>query len=489
MTDALQSTLSLLKKRIAARGRTGINDAAFQLIEQQAPLGEQWSTIAALLQYHGEHNAALSALDAWHATAAPAPRILFERAIALARAGRPVEALSLLDKLPDSFPDPLGNAYMKGTLAINVGDPEAAIRTLGRAVALDPGSGQSWLARVMADPLEPFEVDRLRSAQLLFDTVESVDAGAYFYALGKLENDHGDRDSAFGAFARGASKMQRLQPFDAAFDEALVNAQIADWDRATIVDAQANIIPGNARPIFVTGLPRSGTTLVEQILASHSLVAGGAELALFSIIGRDVGGMSQRAFQNWRDRGGQPQALRELYHHLADQRFPANGRIVDKTLATSRYMGLIAAIFPDAPIIWLRREPVDCAWSVFRNYFIKGVEWSWSLEAIAEFFNQEDRLFKHWTRVLGDQILVVPFDGLVSNPGYWTRQINAHAGLELEPAQLTPDRTARTVITSSVAQVREPINQRGVGASRPYCAKLGEFIKRYRGTSETSPTR
>ena len=154
---------------------------------------------------------------------------------------------------------------------------------------------------------------------------------------------------------------------------------------------------GDPRPIFVTGLPRSGTTLVEQILASHSAVAGGAELSLFAILGRDIGGLTHRAYQAWRARGGDPQALRDLYHHLAAVRFPAPGRIVDKTLATSRHMGVIATLFPDAPIIWVRRAPHDCAWSAFRNYFLKGVEWSWSLDTIGDFFTQEDRLFAHWT--------------------------------------------------------------------------------------------
>ena len=479
MTDALRATLALLKDGIARRDRAGINRAALALIDQHAPLGPQWASIATLLQHHGEHDAALRALATWRAAEGAQPRILFEQAATLARAGRPAEALAYLDDLPADFPDAVSNAYFRGTIASNSGDTNAARHALRRAVALNPASGQSWLALAMAGPLEASDAAALRTAAASSASGESADAAAYLYALGKLEDECGDHAAAFAAFAAGARIMQQRQPFDAAADRALADAEIAAWDRAALDEARATIVAGNPRPIFVTGLPRSGTTLVEQILASHSAIAGGAELSLFSILGRDIGGLSHRAFAAWRARGGDPQALRVLYHHLAEERFPAPGRIVDKTLATSRHMGMIATLFPDAPIIWVRRAPLDCAWSAFRNYFVKGVEWSWSLDSIADFFTQEDRLFAHWTATLGDQILVVPYADLVTDTHEWTQRITAHAGLALEPAQLTPERTPRAVATSSAAQVREAIHQRGIGVAEPYRAKLGRFVDRY----------
>lgn len=479
MTDVLRATLATLKVAIARRDRAGINRAAFALIDQQAPLGRQWTSIATLLQRHCEHDAALKALATWRAADGAQPSILFEQAATLARAGRPAEALAYLEDIPADFPDAVSHAYFRGTIASNLGDAEAARDALRRAVALNPGSGQSWLALAMAGPLDPGEAAALRTAAASRAVGESADSVACLYALGKLEDACGDHAAAFAAFAAGARIMQRLQHFDAAADRALADAEIAAWDRAAVDESRATIVASDPRPIFVTGLPRSGTTLVEQILASHSEIAGGAELSLFSILGRDIGGLSHQAFQAWRARGGDPQALRGLYDHLAAVRFPAPGRIVDKTLATSRHMGLIATLFPDAPIIWVRRAPLDCAWSAFRNYFVSGVEWSWSLEAIADFFMQEDRLFAHWTATLGDQILVVPYADLVTNSYEWTQRINAHAGLALEPAQLTPERTVRAVATSSAAQVREALHQRGIGVAEPYRPKLSSFINRY----------
>lgn len=482
-----RSTLALLKDRMAAHDRAGINAAAIALIDQRAALGPQWAAVATLLQHHGEHRAALRALDTWLTADGPQPRILFARAATLARAGRPAEAREQLDRLARDFPDTVGNAYLRGTIATNLGDQAAAIHALQQAVAFDPYSGQSWLARAMAGSLDAREAQALRAARSLFGNLETADAAAYFYGLGKLEDDRGEHDAAFAAFAHGARTMHRLQPYDAAGDRAIADTAIADWDRTAIDEVRSAIRASVDRPIFVTGLPRSGTTLVEQIIASHSAIAGGAELGLFSIIGRDVGALSHGAFQAWRARGGEPQALRDLYHHLARQRFPAPGRIIDKTLATSRHIGLIAALFPDAPIVWLRRDPLDCAWSAFRSYFVKGVEWSWSLESIAQFFTQEDRLFDHWIKTLGDQILVIPFDELVSDPELWVRRIDDHAGLTIEPAQFAPHRTERAVITNSAAQVREPIHHRGIGSAEPYRAHLGEFIELYPAAMSGQP--
>ena len=480
MTDALRATLALLKDGIARRDRVGINRAATALIDQRAPLGQQWASIATLLQHDGEHDAALRALATWRAGDGAQPHILFAQAATLARAGRPGEALTCMEQVPTDFPDAVSNTYFKGTIATNMGDTDAARHALRRAVTLNPASGQSWLALAMAGPLDAPDAVALRAAAAAsFASRESADSAAGLYALGKLEDECENHEAAFTAFAAGARIMQRHHSFDAAADRALVDAEIAAWDRAAIDEVRRAIVAGDPRPIFVTGLPRSGTTLVEQILASHSGIAGGAELSLFSILGRDIGGLSHRAFQIWRARGGDPQTLRSLYHHLAVVRFPAPGRIVDKTLATSRHMGLIATLFPDAPIIWVRRAPLDCAWSAFRNYFVKGIEWSWSLDTIADFFTQEDRMFAHWTSTLGDQILVVPFAELVTDNEAWTQQINAHAGLALEPAQLAPERTARTVVTNSAAQVREAVHQRGIGAAEPYRSKLGGFLDRY----------
>src|SRR5690606_5349217 len=106
--------------------------------------------------------------------------------------------------------------------------------------------------------------------------------------------------------------------------------------------------------------------------------------------------------------------LAQLWSHLLNQRFRHPGRVVDKTTNTTRALGLVAALLPEAPLIWLRRDPVDCAWSCFRTCFIENVHWSNDLTDIAFYFRLEDQLLEQWQEILGDRLLVVPFEELAT---------------------------------------------------------------------------
>jgi hypothetical protein len=164
---------------------------------------------------------------------------------------------------------------------------------------------------------------------------------------------------------------------------------------------------------------------------------------------------------------------------LLHERFPMPGRIVDKTTDTSRKLGIAAAVLPEAPLIWLKRDPLDCAWSCFRTCFMAGIRWSNALDDMAYNFRLEDRLLAQWQRNLGDRLLVVPFEALVTEPELWIRTILAHCGLAEEPQVFAPHENRRAVATASAMQVRQPINRRGIGSAEPYREYLEPFVRAY----------
>jgi hypothetical protein len=134
---------------------------------------------------------------------------------------------------------------------------------------------------------------------------------------------------------------------------------------------------------------------------------------------------------------------------------------------------------PEAPIVWLKRDPLDCAWSCFRTHFLAGVSWSYDLADIAHHFRLEDELLARWQDILGDRVLVVPYEGLVADSAGWIRRILAHCQLSEEPEAFSPHENRRAVTTSSVMQVRRPINRAAVGAAEPYRAFLQPFVDAY----------
>lgn len=460
---------------LARRSRANSSAIVHALVQQRAPLGPKWKSMAAIAKQNGEVQDALAAMHLYADAVGRSPSVTFELAAVSAQLGQLADASILMDSVPHGTPNAASYYYSRGTLATNLGDFDAARSYLRAAVRAAPASGQSWLALAMAGAVAPEDAAALAAADM--SAADPIETAAWHYAMGKMLDESGYTDSAFANFQQAAEIVGNQRPFNPEADVQHARASIAGWTPETIAAAHP-ALSKPSRPIFVTGLPRSGTTLVEQILASHSAVDGGEELGLMRLVTQDMGN-TYADFEKFTQAGGDPAELSALYHHLLAQRYPGTGQVVDKTLNSSRSMGLIATLFPDAAIIWLRRDPLDCAWSAYRTWFLRGLSWSWSLDTIAAHFRIEDALFAHWTALLGERILVVDYAAMVSNPAPWIQRITEHCGLTLEPAQLSPHNTKRTVTTASVAQVREAINTRAVGAADAYRTHLQPFVDAY----------
>jgi len=475
-----RSLVSALREATARRDRGAINRAVTGLLAARAPLGPDWKRIAELMRVSGEVGLAHRAMDAYVASAGGTAEALYQKIVLQTQTGRLRDAHDLLASLPAERMDPAARAYVMGNTALSLGLVEEARAELDKVVRLKPGWGPAWLSLASAvnladDPLG----DRLLADAAAAERQPPGDRARFHYALGKLHHDRREHAQAFAAFARGAELLRAEIPYSRQGNEAGARSAMSGFGPGTIERLNKLQSGATSRPIFVTGLPRSGTTLVEQILTSHSEVADGGEISLAHHVAVAAGGTSGEAIEAHLAQGGSVDAMAGLYLHLLEERFGNTGRIVDKTIDNSRFLGLIASILPDAPLIWMRRDPLDSAWSCFRTFFIHGVAWSYSLADIAHHFLLEDRLIDFWQARLGKRLLVVPYGALVDAPQDWTRQILAHCGLPDEEGVHKFHETERVVATASALQVRRPINRSGIGVAEPYRDFLGPFVESY----------
>lgn len=476
----LAASLSLvdqLQRALGRNDRAQIVDAVRQLVTRRVPMGAQWQQIAYMAADQGELSLSRQAMALYVDASGGNPMARYQQAGLLAQTGALRAAYALLESLPQNVPDMAVNAYSRGAAAVFIGQLDEARELLERATKLRPELGQAWLplSTLVNFAQEPALAERIVAVERVMRKAPSAAQAPYYYALGKAYADLGEHARAFAAFAEGARLKKAERPYDRQGDRAAAAEALRGYDAENLASLAKQQSEPTARSIFVSGLPRSGTTLVEQILTNHSEVSDGAEINRLRMLSRDVGGPSFQAVDRYvASRGAAPPA--RLWLHWMNERFPAPGRIVDKSMETSRYLGLAAALLPDAPIVWLKRDPLDCAWSCFRTHFLAGVEWSYDLEDIAFHFRLEEQLLGQWQQILGDRLLVVPYEALAGDPASWTRRLLSHCGLAEEPQVFEPHRNQRAVTTSSVMQVRKPINRKAIGSAEPYREFLAPFL-------------
>lgn len=482
LTAVLQLA-SQLQPAIERFDRARLHEIIRQLVALQAPMGGQWQALARLADEIGETGLARQAINLFVAASGGTPAAQYEKAGFLAHSGDWLAADTLLRALPDDVPNRLANAYSRGVAALNLGRRDQARDYLQRVTRERPRAGSAWLALAMSAELasDPVVADSIVAGEREIDGAPPEEQAPYYYALGMVHAERGDHALAFAAVARGARLMQALVRFDRAADRAGAAHAVRGYSAARIESAARRQTEPTGRTIFVTGLPRSGTTLVEQILTNHSAVSEGAETGRLALLAGDVGGADWPALESYLAASG-PEAAARLWHHWLDERFSAGAGVVDKSVDMSRFLGLAGALLPEAPLIWVTRDPLDRAWSCFRTNFLGGaVPWSYDLEDIAAHFRLEDELLARWREILGERLLVVPYEELVENPVAWIGRILAHCRLSEEPQAFAPHENRRAVATASMVQVRRPINRRAVGSAAPYSDFLRPFIDAYFG--------
>jgi tetratricopeptide (TPR) repeat protein len=368
-------------------------------------------------------------------------------------------------------------------------ESEAAYKA---ALALDPGLAEAWwsLADLKTYSFSDAEVAAMQR-QLQSGLSDRQSEAQVHFALGKALEQRERYPEAFAQYAQGNALRRRVAPFDIErFEHRCERIRIFFDERFFAARRDAGN-PSDA-PIFIVGLPRSGSTLVEQILASHSQVQGTMELPNILIITRELDAMAPR-------RDGYPETVDKLDNaqlttfgtrYLA-QTAPLRGgreRFTDKLPNNFSHIGLIHTILPKATVIDARRHPMDACFSTFKQHFAIGQTFSYDLEDLGRYYRCYLALMDHWDAVLPRKVLHFQYEHLVRDPENAIRRLLEHCQLPFEPACLDFHETRRSVRTASAEQVRQPLYRSGVGHWRhfehelePLKRALGDALERVQG--------
>lgn len=297
-----------------------------------------------------------------------------------------------------------------------------------------------------------------------------------YFAIGKAYDDIGDSDRAFLYYNRGNAAKASQSRYDAARMEEYVAASIETFTPAFFAE-RAALGSTSDRPVLIVGMPRSGTTLVEQTLASHPQVAGGDELRdlnlIEQMIERRVG--YPRGIETMG--GAQVAEFVDLYLAHLDRIDADALRVTDKLPGNALRLGLAALLFPQARVIHCKRDPVDTCISIYFQNFSGRHDYAYDLAALGHFYRQYERLMAHWQQVCPLPILDVVYEDVVADHEAEARRMIGHLGLEWHPDMARFHKTKRSVSTASLWQVRQPIYTGSVQRWRKYEAHIGPLLE------------
>lgn len=441
-----------------------------------------WMLLAECCEQGGERERALAVFS----KAARLAPTASERAEAHLRRGWAARGAGDAARAAASFRDAADAAPNSGwarvglaTIASERGDFREAERQASEALRLEPAAYAAWrvLANTAADRNTPEFLRTLQKAAAAAG--DDPQAWLLHFAHGQALEKRGDYDSAFAAYARGNLLRRARRPYSRVDQDDYTNDIIQHCGRAFGARSAASGMI-SATPIFICGMPRSGTTLVESVIAAHPDVTGGGEMRhIHDQMRRRLRGGTLTRIGTWLSEASD-ETLREiaeewsahLQHAAADRPW-----ITDKMPGNFAFLGLIHLCFPHARIVHVRRNARDTGLSCFATPFSEGLEFSLDLADIGHFYIRYLRLIEHWRRVLGPQrIIEIRYEDLVREPENTARRLLSALGLEWDPSCLDFHSVRRNVSTASVYQVRQPIYTGSIGRWKRFARHLAPLI-------------
>lgn len=437
------------------------------------------------------------------------------RAAALGRIGGYDEALALYAELTQRFPDHAKLWMSHGHMLKTVGRQDDGIAAYRRGLAADPGLGEIWWSLANLKTIR-FDADDRKAMEAALVVAEPKNMPAALaaadpegdaraddrlhlhFALGKAYDDVAEHEPAFRHYAAGNAIRAGQLGYRAAETSAMVDAIIAACTPEFFASRTGAGDPA-PDPVFILGMPRAGSTLIEQILSCHSAIEGTMELpdipALALGLGREAKGDGRRWIEALAE--ARPEQLAEMgadfLRRTAVQRKTDKPFYIDKLPNNWLYTAFIRLVLPNAKIIDARRHPLDCCFSNFRQHYAKGQAFSYSLADVGGYYRDYVRLMAHIDAAQPGRVHRVIHEALLDDPEAEVRAMLAFLGQPFEEACMAFHANARAVRTASSEQVRRPINRDGVGQWQPYekwldplKQALGPVLPAYPGVPATS---
>lgn len=386
------------------------------------------------------------------------------RAAILARLGEYDQAIAVCERMLADYPNQPKGWMSYGHALKTVGRQADSIAAYRKALEQAPTLGEAWwsLANLKTVKFSPEDVAAMTAA-LDAPGLSDDDRLHLHYALGKANEDAEAWDDSFAHYAAGAAIRREQLAYDPE-ENAAETARAKAVFTPAFLAARAGRGSDAPDPIFIVGLPRAGSTLVEQILASHSMVEGTMELPDLIVMARRLGGKTaHRAESSYPEvlADLSPDQLRELGEEFIErtrvQRKTDKPFFIDKMPNNFAHAGFIHLILPNAKIIDARRHPLGCCFSGFKQHFARGQAFSYDLTDIGRYYTDYVELMAHFDAVLPGRVHRVIYEAMIEDPEREIRALLDHCGLPFEEACLTPHKTERAVRTASSEQVRRPI--------------------------------
>jgi len=462
---------------IAARQLADAALALQKIVKKKNKEPADWNAVMRLAASLGDSDTALAAARASLAQAPNDPHRQAALIDALGAVAKHEEAARLARELQKNPAAAADGYYLEGAFQARLGNRTEALTLLRRALSLNDGHITAWEQIALLNGYDDLGADLAAMGALAKQLTAPNELIPLLYALGRAYDYAGDTDHAFQCIANGAALRQRLSPFNLHPLIAYLERLRTTFTPALIDQLRSEGSDDNI--IFILTAPRSGSTLIEQILATAPSVTPTGEHTLLRLATLQLGSMEppdmSRALNyknsDWRK-------MAQSYLSAVRRRFGSSAAYTDKTMINYYYAGVIKIMFPAVKLVWCKRDPRDVAWSCFRSR-ISANQWAQNLDDCANFLLAHNQLCEHWADIYGDNLIQVSYEDLVTNPDKSTSELFGQ--LKIEQPENWQDfyKDGGAVATASLAQVRQPLNNKAVGSWRRYDKHLAPIYDKY----------